>query len=71
MGPLPPLSIVSHSPEVTQRLGEMLGRLAQPGDVLLLCGDLGSGKTTFTQLIGRYLGVKEVITSQTFVIEKI
>lgn len=36
-----------------------------------LFGDLGSGKTTFTQALGKHLGVKEVMTSPTFVIEKI
>ncbi len=35
-----------------------------------LFGDLGSGKTTFTQAVGEILGVKEVMTSPTFVIEK-
>jgi tRNA threonylcarbamoyladenosine biosynthesis protein TsaE len=39
--------------------------------VVGLFGDLGSGKTTFTQAIGKHLVVKEVITSPTFVIEKI
>ena len=68
MGPLPPLSILSHSPEETQRLGEMLGRLAQPGDVLLLCGDLGSGKTCLTQGIARGLGVQDSVRSPTFVL---
>ena len=40
------------------------------GDVLALYGDLGSGKTTFTKFLGNRLGVKENITSPTFVIEK-
>ncbi len=39
--------------------------------ILSLHGDLGSGKTTFTQTLGKLLGVKEVITSPTFVIMKI
>lgn len=39
--------------------------------VVGLSGDLGSGKTTFTQALGRKLGIKEFITSPTFVIEKI
>jgi len=39
--------------------------------VIGLFGDLGSGKTTFTQATGKYLGVNEVMTSPTFVIEKI
>lgn len=38
--------------------------------VLTLVGDLGAGKTTFTQVFGRYLGVEEVITSPTFTIMK-
>jgi len=38
--------------------------------VIGLFGDLGSGKTTFTQAVGEILGVKEVMTSPTFVIEK-
>lgn len=39
--------------------------------VVGLFGDLGSGKTTFTQALGRHLGVEEMMTSPTFVIEKI
>lgn len=39
--------------------------------VVGLFGDLGSGKTTFTQSLGKHLGIKEVMTSPTFVIEKI
>lgn len=44
----------------------MLGDLAQPGDVLVLGGDLGAGKTTFTKSFGAGLGVSEPITSPTF-----
>jgi tRNA threonylcarbamoyladenosine biosynthesis protein TsaE len=39
--------------------------------VVALYGDLGAGKTTFTQLVAKKLGVTEVVTSPTFVIEKI
>ena len=39
--------------------------------VVGLYGDLGSGKTAFTQAVAKYLGVKETVTSPTFVIEKI
>jgi tRNA threonylcarbamoyladenosine biosynthesis protein TsaE len=53
-------------PEETRRLAATIARLCEPGDVLLLAGDLGSGKTTFAQGFGRGLGVSEPITSPTF-----
>jgi tRNA threonylcarbamoyladenosine biosynthesis protein TsaE len=62
------LSIVSHSPEETQKLGMRLGELAQAGDVFLLVGDLGSGKTCLTQGIAWGLGIKEYALSPSFVI---
>lgn len=58
----------SPSPARTRRLGSDLGRLAQPGDVILLTGDLGSGKTTLVQGISRGLGVREPARSPTFVL---
>lgn len=50
----------------TRQLGERLGRLARPGDVLLLEGDLGAGKTTLAQGIAAGLGCEEGATSPTF-----
>lgn len=50
----------------TRLLGERLGRLAGPGDVLLLEGDLGAGKTTLTQGIASGLGCEDSATSPTF-----
>ncbi|PSR17946.1 tRNA (adenosine(37)-N6)-threonylcarbamoyltransferase complex ATPase subunit type 1 TsaE [filamentous cyanobacterium CCP3] len=50
----------------TQRLGRRLGQLCPPGTVLLLSGDLGSGKTTLVQGIGACLGIAEPISSPTF-----
>jgi tRNA threonylcarbamoyladenosine biosynthesis protein TsaE len=47
-------------------LAAAIARLCEPGDVLLLAGELGSGKTTFAQGFGRGLGVSESITSPTF-----
>jgi tRNA threonylcarbamoyladenosine biosynthesis protein TsaE len=52
--------------EATRRLGVQLGRTLSAGDVLLLEGDLGSGKTTLVQGIGEGLEVKEAIDSPTF-----
>jgi tRNA threonylcarbamoyladenosine biosynthesis protein TsaE len=62
------VDFISHSAEQTQRIGERLGRLLQPGDLVCLQGDLGSGKTCMAQGIGRGLGVALPITSPTFII---
>ena len=62
------LKFTSHSQEQTQRLGTRLGELAQAGDVILLTGNLGSGKTCLTQGIAWGLGVKEYAFSPSFVI---
>jgi tRNA threonylcarbamoyladenosine biosynthesis protein TsaE len=58
------------SPEETQSLAERLGRLLQPGDVVALVGELGSGKTLFCQGLAQGLEVPETfhITSPTFAI---
>ena len=53
-------------PEDTRALAAAIAPLCRPGDVLLLAGDLGSGKTTFAQGFGRALGITEPITSPTF-----
>ena len=52
-------------------LGAALGRACRGGDVLVLCGDLGAGKTTFTQGLARGLGIAEAVTSPTFVIARV
>lgn len=51
-------------------LGKKIGELLNPGDVVLLTGDLSAGKTTITKGIGLSLGVKRVINSPTFTIVK-
>jgi tRNA threonylcarbamoyladenosine biosynthesis protein TsaE len=55
------------NPDATRAIGRCLGQLLEPGDVICLQGDLGSGKTCFTQGIGAGMGVAEVINSPTFV----
>lgn len=52
----------------TESFGLALAESLQPGDVLALVGDLGTGKTTLTKYIAKGLGIKEVITSPTFTI---
>jgi tRNA threonylcarbamoyladenosine biosynthesis protein TsaE len=54
------------SAAATVELGHALAELARPTDVILLSGDLGAGKTTFSQGFGRGLGIDEQITSPTF-----
>lgn len=53
---------------VTQELGQKLGRLVSDGDIILLDGDLGAGKTTFTKGIATGLGITRNIKSPTFTI---
>lgn len=55
----------------TQEFGRRLGALLRGGDVLVLTGDLGAGKTTLTQGIAEGLGVRGPITSPTFVIARV
>jgi tRNA threonylcarbamoyladenosine biosynthesis protein TsaE len=55
----------------TQDFGRRLGALLRGGDVLVLTGDLGAGKTTLTQGIAEGLGVRGPITSPTFVIARV
>jgi tRNA threonylcarbamoyladenosine biosynthesis protein TsaE len=59
-----------HDVEETQTLARRLGELLQPGDVLCLSGDLGAGKTTFTQGLALGLGIEEPVSSPTFTIIK-
>lgn len=62
--------IIIRNQQETEEFGMELGRSAQPGTVIALIGDLGTGKTTMTKSIARGLGVDDVITSPTFNIVK-
>ena len=59
-------SLVSRSPEETERIGEQFSGAVKPGDVVALFGDLASGKTTFVRGVCRGLNVGSEVTSPTF-----
>ena len=58
------------SVDATRAAGGALAGLARPGDLVLLAGELGAGKTAFAQGFGIALGVREPITSPTFVLAR-
>ena len=64
------LDIISHSAAQTQRLGVRLGELLQGGELILLEGQLGTGKTTFTQGLAQGMGITQNINSPTFTLLK-
>lgn len=61
----------TNSPEETFRLGMSLGEKAEPGQVFTLTGDLGVGKTVFTQGLAKGLGIEEPVNSPTFTIVQV
>ncbi len=62
------LHFLSRNPEETQELGFRLGKLAEPGDIYILTGKLGAGKTTLTQGLARGLGITDNVMSPSFVL---
>jgi tRNA threonylcarbamoyladenosine biosynthesis protein TsaE len=64
-------SLVVPTADAMRTLGARLALLLRAGDLAVLTGDLGAGKTTLTQGIGTGLGVRELITSPTFVIARV
>jgi tRNA threonylcarbamoyladenosine biosynthesis protein TsaE len=61
-------TIITDNFKQTQELGRVFAKTLQKGDIVCLYGDLGSGKTTFTQGLAEGLGIKNRIISPTFVI---
>ena len=62
------MEYLSHSPEETEHIGEMLGRRLRPGTVVAYRGGLGMGKTACTRGLARGLGCAGRVTSPTFTI---
>jgi tRNA threonylcarbamoyladenosine biosynthesis protein TsaE len=68
--PPAPVELVSHSDRETHRIGARLGAACEPGDLILLEGGLGAGKTALAQGIGQGLGISTTINSPTFTLVK-
>lgn len=65
------MKIETRNAEETFALGEQIGRKAVPGQIYTLTGDLGVGKTVFTQGVARGLGITEAVNSPTFTIVQV
>lgn len=63
--------IETNSPQETRRIGVEAGKSAFPGQVFTLSGDLGTGKTVFTQGLAEGLGIEEPVSSPTFTIVQV
>ena len=61
-------AILTTGPDQTQEVGRVIGEQAQPGDIFLLTGPLGAGKTCLTQGVASGLGVSGHVRSPTFVL---
>ena len=62
------MEFFTDSPKETEKLGQALGAVLQPGTILAYEGDLGAGKTAFTRGLARGLGAVEAVTSPTYTI---
>ncbi|MFF0433146.1 tRNA (adenosine(37)-N6)-threonylcarbamoyltransferase complex ATPase subunit type 1 TsaE [Streptomyces sp. NPDC004327] len=69
--PVNQVTLEVDSPERMQELGRRLAGLLRPGDLVMLTGELGAGKTTLTRGLGEGLGVRGAVTSPTFVIARV
>src|SRR4051794_17681695 len=65
------VQITVTSPEQIRELGRRLAKLLRAGDLVVLTGGLGAGKTTLTRGLGEGLGVRGAVTSPTFVISRV
>ena len=65
------ITVATSSPEETAALATSLAATAEPGDLLVLVGDLGAGKTAFSKAFGKALGVDEPMTSPTFTLARV
>ena len=62
------MNVTTRGPQETEAVAVALGDVLDAGDLVVLSGDLGTGKTTFVKGVARALGVRETVTSPTFTI---
>ena len=60
------IKYISHNEEETKKIAKLLAKLLQKGDIIILSGDLGAGKTKFTEGILSFFGLEDEISSPTF-----
>ncbi|MGH2979821.1 MAG: tRNA (adenosine(37)-N6)-threonylcarbamoyltransferase complex ATPase subunit type 1 TsaE [Solirubrobacterales bacterium] len=65
---MPQAALTSDSPRATERAARAIGALLRPGDVVLIAGEVGTGKTTWVRAACEPLGVTDVVTSPSFTI---
>ncbi|MGW2085479.1 tRNA (adenosine(37)-N6)-threonylcarbamoyltransferase complex ATPase subunit type 1 TsaE [Streptomyces sp. NPDC001880] len=65
------VGLAVESPEQMQALGRRIAAILRPGDLVMLTGELGAGKTTLTRGLGEGLGVRGAVTSPTFVMARV
>jgi len=63
-------TLMAHAPEETRVIGSRLATLLEPGDIVLLAGPLGAGKTELVKGVAEGLGVDEVVVSPTFTLAR-
>lgn len=69
-GDVPALEVLLPDATATEELGRCVAQVCRAGDLVVLSGDLGAGKTTLTRGLGRGLGVRGAVTSPTFVVAR-
>ena len=65
-----PTTLLTHGPEETRAVGRTLATLLEPGDIVLLAGPLGAGKTELTKGIAEGLGIEDLVVSPTFTLAR-
>jgi tRNA threonylcarbamoyladenosine biosynthesis protein TsaE len=68
---VPQAALTSESPQATERAADAVGAMLRPGDVVLIAGEVGTGKTTFVRAACQSMGVTDPVTSPSFTIGQV